>query len=159
MKNLNNIGKPVPEASDPALIKPVSDAIEAVDSALGASTSTLTTDAKTLVPAINELDANISLQNSELGLARYSSFFPVSNAASLLDVVDGMMTAMASNGWTNWVGHFRALTHPDVPSSAHYGFGTAYVNGSEALVTIIPCQAANPMVRALKSGGNWGAFG
>lgn len=58
MKLLPNINKSVPEAADPALIKPVSDAIEALDTALGAKPSTLTTTAKTLVGAINELDAD-----------------------------------------------------------------------------------------------------
>lgn len=55
MKLLPNINKSVPEAADPVLIKPVSDAIEALDTALGAKPSTLTTTAKTLVGAINEL--------------------------------------------------------------------------------------------------------
>lgn len=55
MKLLPNINKSVPEAADPALIKPVSDAIEALDTALGAKPSTLTTTAKTLVGAINEV--------------------------------------------------------------------------------------------------------
>ena len=57
MKLLPNINKSVPEAADPALIKPVSDALEALDTALGAKPSTLTTTAKTLVGAINEVAA------------------------------------------------------------------------------------------------------
>lgn len=61
MKLLPNINKSVPEAADPALIKPVSDALEALDTALGAKPSTLTTTAKTIVPAINELQANHGL--------------------------------------------------------------------------------------------------
>ena len=46
MKLLPNINKSVPEAADPALIKPVSDALEALDTALGAAPRTLTTTAK-----------------------------------------------------------------------------------------------------------------
>lgn len=59
MKLLPNINKSVPEAADPALIKPVSDALEALDAALGAAPSTLTTTAKTLVGAINEIDGDV----------------------------------------------------------------------------------------------------
>ena len=72
-KNLPNIGKPVPELTDPANIKVVSDAIEAAANALGLPVTNLTTTAKSIVPAINELktkadtlEANISSLN--LGL-------------------------------------------------------------------------------------------
>ena len=61
MKLLPNINKSVPEAADPALIKPVSDALEALDTALGAAPSTLTTTAKTLVGAINEIDTDANI--------------------------------------------------------------------------------------------------
>ena len=65
-KHLPNIGKPVPEMTDPANIKVVSDAIEALDTALGAKPSTLTTTAKTLVPAINEVRTKIGADLSAI---------------------------------------------------------------------------------------------
>lgn len=58
-KLLPNINKSVPQPTDPALIQQVSDAIEAVDQAIGAKPSTLETTAKTIVPAINELKGKI----------------------------------------------------------------------------------------------------
>jgi len=71
MKLLPNINKSVPEAADPALIKPVSDALEALDTALGAAPSTLTTVAKTLVGAINEL-APVSGSNATGSWIKFS---------------------------------------------------------------------------------------
>ena len=59
-KNLPNIGKPVPELTDPANIKVVSDAIEAAADALGLPVANLTTTAKSIVPAVNELKGKIA---------------------------------------------------------------------------------------------------
>ena len=60
MKHLPNINKPVPEMTDPANIKVVSDAIEAAADALGLPVTNLTTTAKSIVPAINELKGKVS---------------------------------------------------------------------------------------------------
>lgn len=61
MINLPNLGKSAPELTDPAQIQVVSDALVAVDVAIGDQVSDLATTAKTIVPAINELHANSSL--------------------------------------------------------------------------------------------------
>ena len=130
MKLLPNINKSVPEAADPALIKPVSDALEALDTALGAAPSTLTTTAKTLVGAINEVDGD---------------FVKTGNLQSITDIFDlqpGTYACNNSNGWAlrpsgsgvygvllvNKVQEYYFIVYADSLGDVYHGFFSVYQN-------------------------------
>lgn len=108
-KTLPNINKPVPEATDPALIKPVSDAIEAVDQAIGAKPSTLTTTAKTIVPAVNEIKGQVDTLEANSSLLRQTltgthfQYVVLNKVGKVVTIIGGMTITQAVPAGTNTI--------------------------------------------------------